>query len=106
MSELMGGLLILVGLGFGGYKLFRWAENNPNVNVSGKSIVAVVIIACFSLVKWAYGSGSKPSKSSQSWMRSYRCKHCGQKVNTMFNPKETVKSTCSDAYQHQWQRIN
>lgn len=102
----MIGLLMLVGLGFGGYKLYQWAKANPNINVSGKNIAVVIGIAFFALVKWAYGNGSKPTKSSQEWMRSYKCKHCGRTVQTMFNPKDTEKSRCSGAYQHQWQRID
>lgn len=99
-------LVLIVGIGFGGYKLYQWAKTNPNINVSGKNVAVVIGIALLALVKWAYGNGAKSGKSSQGWMRSYRCKNCGRTIRTMFNPKETEKTSCSGGYQHQWQKID
>lgn len=96
----MLGLIALVAICFGGYKLYGYLKENTDINISPKGIILGIGILLLGLMK--IGSASQGSRSS--WQSQYTCKKCGRTIRTAFNPATSEKSTCSAGGQHRWMK--
>ena len=101
-DEYMAKLIVLGGLIYGGYWLYKYMLAHPNID-KGKVIktVGVIIVGLIALTK-------KNNTNSPKIMRTYRCRGCGREISTSFNPSESPqgRDRCHAGYRHSWERIN
>ena len=79
----MAKLIVLGGLIYGGYWLYKYILAHPNID-KGNVIktVGVIIVGLIALTK-------KNNANSPKMMRTYRCRGCGREISTIFNPSES-----------------
>ncbi|VEE77007.1 hypothetical protein [Enterococcus hirae] len=79
----MAKLIVLGGLIYGGYWLYKYMLAHPNID-KGNVIktVGVIIVGLIALTK-------KNNTNSPKIMRTYRCRGCGREISTSFNPSES-----------------
>ena len=79
----MAKLIVLGGLIYGGYWLYKYMLAHPNID-KGNVIktVGVIIVGLIALTK-------KNNTNSPKLMRTYRCRGCGREISTSFNPSES-----------------
>ena len=75
----MAKLIVLGGLIYGGYWLYKYMLAHPNID-KGNVIktVGVIIVGLIALTK-------KNNTNSPKIMRTYRCRGCGREISTSFN---------------------
>ena len=92
----MAKLIVLGGLIYGGYWLYKYMLAHPNID-KGNVIktVGVIIVGLIALTK-------KNNTNSPKIMRTYRCRGCGREISTSFNPSESPKGRdrCHTGYRH------
>ena len=95
----MAKLIVLGGLIYGGYWLYKYMLAHPK----GKVIktVGVIIVGLIALTK-------KNNTNSPKIMRTYRCRGCGREISTSFNPSESPqgRDRCHTGYRHYLERID
>lgn len=98
----MAKLIVLGGLIYGGYWLYKYMLAHLNID-KGNVIktVGVIIVGLIALTK-------KNNTNSPKIMRTYRCRGCGREISTSFNPSESPqgRDRCHAGYRHSWERIN
>lgn len=79
----MAKLIVLGGLIYGGYWLYKYILAHPNID-KGNVIktVGVIIVGLIALTK-------KNNTNSPKIIRTYRCRGCGREISTSFNPSES-----------------
>lgn len=91
-------LIVLAGLGFGGYKLYKWSKAN-NVKIPGKGIL--IGLGAILMILFKHSNGAQ--------VRSYQCKKCGKKAS--INPlgpniNAYDKTSCTAGGSHSWRQIS
>ncbi|MBO1301288.1 MULTISPECIES: hypothetical protein [unclassified Enterococcus] len=102
----MAKLILLGGLIYGGYWLYKYILAHPNID-KGK-VIKTVGVSIVGLIVGLIALTKKNNANSPKIMRTYRCRRCGKEISTIFNPSESPqgRDRCHTGYRHHWERIN